>query len=132
MRKIKYEIFFDTEAFAVFERVIGEENGVYWIPPDDEEKEKVWICSPLHVTAQTSDDNHDNHGRLLEFKDPDGHRHAWVMPMRLLAGGGKKLRAILLSKGLYISTNRQAKKKLLEYLQWAQVDDRYIVTDQQK
>ena len=105
--------------FEVVEWTKGRRNGTYFLPPadGDEQPEPLWICAPLHITARTRDAHQGNHGRLLEFDDPDGHRHAWPMPMSLLAGDGTELRSTLLSKGLEISTVRKARDWLAEYLQ---------------
>ncbi|MBF0191724.1 MAG: DUF927 domain-containing protein [Magnetococcales bacterium] len=107
--------------FQVMERTKGRRNGVYFFPPSDGDAppEPVWICSPLHVTARTRDAFQGNHGRLLEFDDPDGHHHTWSMPMSLLAGDGAELRSTLLSKGLELSTARKARDLLADYLQRA-------------
>ncbi|MBF0427211.1 MAG: DUF927 domain-containing protein [Magnetococcales bacterium] len=71
--------------FRVVEGQKGRRNGTYFLPPadGDEVPEPVWICSPLHITARTRDSGQNNHGRLLEFDDPDGHLHSWAMPMSL-------------------------------------------------
>ncbi|MBF0263072.1 MAG: DUF927 domain-containing protein [Magnetococcales bacterium] len=110
--------------FEVVERVKGRRSGVYFLPPadGDEQPEPVWLCDPLHVTARTRDNGQNNHGRLLEFDDPDGHHHAWAMPMSLLAGDGSELRSILLSKGLSLSTLRKGRDLLADYLQRARPD----------
>ena len=110
--------------FEVVEWTKGRRNGTYFLPPadGDEQPEPVWICSPLHITARTRDAFQGNHGRLLEFHDPDGHRHAWAMPMSLLAGDGTELRSTLLSKGVEISTVRKARDWLAEYLQRSRPD----------
>jgi putative DNA primase/helicase len=75
----------------------------------------TWVCGPLHIDAQTFDENGDNFGRVLRFKNSRGKTRNWAMPMQLLSGGGDELRAELLGMGLEISpTDRD---KLLQYLQ---------------
>lgn len=74
------------------------------------------ICSPLWITAYTRDHNNENHGRILEFQDADGHKHIWTMPMELLAGENAKILGMLWNMGLWISTKRSAKDRLMEYI----------------
>jgi putative DNA primase/helicase len=74
------------------------------------------ICSPLWVTTHTRDHKNENHGRILEFQDIDGHKHQWTMPAELLAGEGVKILGTLLNMGLWISHKKQAREKLLEYI----------------
>ncbi len=78
-----------------------------------------WICSPLSITARTRDAESGNWGRLLVFSDADGTEHRWAMPMSLLAGSGDELRAELLRQGLIVSTNNDARRRLVDYIQEA-------------
>ncbi|MBF0371598.1 MAG: DUF927 domain-containing protein [Magnetococcales bacterium] len=105
--------------FEVVEGVKNRRNGTYYLPPtdDDEQAQPVWFCDPLHITARTRDASQTNHGRLLEFKDPDGHKHSWAMPMENLAGDGADCRRTLLSMGLGITPNRKAREHLSTYIQ---------------
>ncbi len=88
--------------------------------PDDDPPAPVWICSRLEITARTRDDRQGNHGRLLEFDDPDDHHHAWAMPLDILAGDGTECRRELLSMGLEITPNRKAREYLSAYIQASQ------------
>ena len=74
------------------------------------------ICSPLWITGYTRDHNNENYGRILEFQDTDGHKHTWTMPMELLAGENSKILGMLWNMGLWISTKKSAKEKLMEYI----------------
>lgn len=76
----------------------------------------LWLCSPLKVPACTRDDDSENWGRLLEFRDLDGKLHNWAMPMSMLAGGGDELRSELLRKGLRISPDQTARRRLTDYI----------------
>jgi putative DNA primase/helicase len=58
------------------------------------------ICSLLWITAYTRDHNNENHGRILEFQDADGHKHIWTMPMELLAGESSKILGMLWNMSL--------------------------------
>lgn len=72
------------------------DEGVYIIHGG---KEK-WICSRLDVLAITRNENGEEWGRLLGFKDRDGRYHEWAMPMEMIAGDGIQVRKTLLSLGL--------------------------------
>lgn len=74
----------------------------------------TWICGPLYVDAVTRDTKGDNFGRLLRFKPTTGPWRTWAMPMELLAGDGREMRAELLSMGLEVDP--QARNQLARYL----------------
>lgn len=94
-----------------------DEEGVWYLQEKRKEPPtKKWICSPLWVTTHTRDHKNENHGRILEFQDTDGHKHEWTMPAELLAGEGMKILGTLLNLGLRISPQKQAREKLLEYI----------------
>jgi putative DNA primase/helicase len=95
-------------------------EGVYFHPPEETNgnlSSPLKICSPLEITARTRDEEGLNHGRLLEFSDPDGKHHQWAMPMEMLAGDGTEYRRILLSRGLEIAPSRKAREQLTNYIQ---------------
>lgn len=75
-----------------------------------------WICSPLYVEAVTFDEQGNNFGRLLRFKNSIGQWRFWAMPMELLRGSGDELRGELLSMGVELDPFR-ARQHLPSYLQ---------------
>lgn len=79
--------------------------------------EPTYVSSRLDVVACTRDRENENHGRLLEFRDVDGHLHRWAMPMTCLAGDGTAYREILLSKGLKIAPGTKQRGLLTMYIQ---------------
>lgn len=92
-----------TKDYLWFDRPLsdGSESG---------QTRQVKICSPLKVTAITSDGEGGKFGRLLEWEDSSGLRHEWAMPMTVLAGSGQELREVLLDNGIYfISVNGAAR-----------------------
>ena len=100
-------------------------NGLYYHGTNSNgEPTTIWVCSPLRVTARTRDAVNNAWGQVLEFHDSDGTLHRWVMPSELLAGDGSEYRRCLLSQGLRITTNFQARQRLAEYLQAAPVTAR--------
>lgn len=87
----------------------------YKVGVDSLELIDIFICTPLHVTAITRDDNHHNFGRLLNLRDSLGKWKEWAMPMNLLAADGAELRGMLLDMGVEIDMD--AKSALLRYIQ---------------
>ena len=96
------------------------QGGLFYQSQDDDQKQK--ICSPLEISARTSNDVGEDHGRLLEFDDSEGRHHSWAMPMEMLAGDGTDYRRVLLSKGLHIQPGQKARNSLSVYIQTAHVD----------
>jgi putative DNA primase/helicase len=88
-----------------------------------------WICSPLHVTAQSRDAANGEWGYLLEFADADGNPKRWAMPASMLAGDGTQYRATLLGMGLRIGAGVTAKNQLTVYIQTEKTDKRVRCTD---
>ncbi len=76
----------------------------------------TYVCAKLEVIAYIRDDNNENYGKLLMFKDPEGVVHKWPMPMELIAGDGTKYRAALLSQGFEISMARGTQSLLSSYI----------------
>ena len=67
--------------------------------PLEEQKDLDIVVVPAVVTL---DGESNNFGRLLRFKPTVGGWRTWAMPMDLLAGDGREMRAELLSMGLEI------------------------------
>lgn len=104
----------------------GRVPGVYWIDVAKDrdgtpagEAPPVWICSPLRVEAMTRDPQNSEWGRLLVFTDRDHQEHRWCMPMKMLAGSGEDLRAVLLAEGLSITSNPSQRRLVSDYIQRA-------------
>src|SRR4051794_10136450 len=88
-------------------------SGVYYVGDDAEE---TFLCSPLHIDAETRDENGENWGRLLRWTDAEGTIHEMTMPLAMLAGDPTAVRERLLSGGLQISCHPKARVRLAEYL----------------
>jgi len=101
------------------------QSGVYFnsFNDDGELKNPEWICSPLLVRAYTRSASNDNWGRLLEWADKDGVKHAWACPMSSFAGDGQELRAKLLNEGLQIAPGARARQHLATYIQTQTPED---------
>ena len=102
------------------------ENGVVYSrqPKSGEDRETLWICSPLHIKAMTRDDQGHEWGRLLEWRDADGVLHQWAMPMELLQSDGADVRRELVRHGLTIAPGRGPHELLTTYLQMWPADVR--------
>lgn len=85
--------------------------GTYFLDSDEDDNGAVtlkdtWVCSPLHIEAQTLDKRGNNFGRFLRFKDSTGQWKSWAMPMELLRGSSEELRGTLLSMGVLIDPKK--------------------------
>lgn len=76
----------------------------------------------MHITGRTRDENGNNHGKVLEFRDADGVLHVWPMPMEMLAGDCSEFRSMLMSSGLEMSTSSRARQLLTDYVQQVKPD----------
>lgn len=106
--------------------------GVFYIAKDGNtglEKMPQWICGGLAVVAETRNAKSTAWGRLLEWRDADGVRHQWAMPLELLQGDGVDVRRELAQGGLAIAPGRAARELLASYVQVWPVKDRARCVD---
>ena len=78
------------------------------------------ICARLDVIAYCRDagDIGDNWGMLVCFKNRDGREKQINFPLELFGtDGGVEITKRLLKMGLEYSAHRESKRKVLEYLQ---------------
>lgn len=106
-----------------------KKDGVWYNEPSQQGMKSTFVCGILYVVAQARDANQENHGKLLEFFDPDFKKHIWLMPQELLAGDGGEIRKVLLSKGLELGEDRRAKDLLIRYLLSCRPTDRVRSVD---
>lgn len=78
--------------------------------------ERIFICSPLRVIADTCDVENNQWGRLLEFTDKQNFKHSLPVPMSSLSSDGAECRARLMDCGLIISPQNRARQLLLQYI----------------
>lgn len=71
-----------TKEYLWYDKLVNKSDG-------DTEIRNIKICSPLRVTAITSDADGSNYGRLLEWEDTNGNSRKWAMPMEMLGGSGE-------------------------------------------
>ena len=95
-----------------------DENGVWFAEQTrDDEQRLVRVCSRLEIVATTRNQDGEEWGRLLVFEDDDGRGHQYALPMELMAGDGTVYRERLLSMGLHIGADQNARNRLHEYIQ---------------
>lgn len=92
------------------------EDGLYYIEQTKDDEYKQYISSPIHVLAQTRDSSSSAWGRLLEWHDADGIKHAQALSMRLFQSDGRELREYLADKGVVIAPSGKARNLLQSYL----------------
>jgi len=105
-----------------------EYDAVYRIVEKDGKEEQIFICSRLEVVALVRNENSEGWGRLLRFKDPDCVIHMFAIPMKMLAGNGTELRAILLDYGLRITPGKH-RNDLGVYIQLWKTDKSLIAVE---
>jgi uncharacterized protein (DUF927 family) len=122
---------FDKANFVQFETADFRvtDDGVVSLNHYDTRGNPAFICSRLNVTAHTRDDESNEWGRRLEWRDPDGRHHTWIMPTSLCSGDGAEICGYLLAGGLRISTGKGTRGLLLTYLQAAETNRRARCVD---
>ena len=96
--------------------------GVFYIKDGTD---PIRLAARIDVIAETRDDQGENWGRLLQWKDAEDRMHQWAMPLDALASDSGAVRARLLNGGLpFITTNPRYRERFSEYLQTAHVTRR--------
>lgn len=91
-------------------------DGLYFIHEVKGVERQLWISSPIQVVAKMSDTESKNWGLLLKWEDSASKGHEKSFAMSLLQTDGTELRKTLADMGLMISTDKNAKNRLLEFL----------------
>ncbi len=90
------------------------EDSIKRYPPGGTKSEVV--CGRIDVLAWARDEENQEWGKLLEFRDPEHKAHRFLMPMSLLGKDQSELRSRLLSMGLRMSPKRESAGHLREFL----------------
>jgi hypothetical protein len=103
-------------------------SGVYWFDSGSGNSRR--LCAWLEIVARSRSRDGRNWGVLVRFRDHDGVEKLWNIPMALF-GGDTSADVIrgLFDRGLEISTDRNMRRKLLEYLQGAAIDSRVVLVE---
>jgi len=78
--------------------------------------ERLWLSSPMQVTAEVRDHGGQDWGKLLEFTDPDGTPHRIITPRAMLAGTGEPARALVHAHGGEVSTAAENQRRWKDFL----------------
>lgn len=108
-----------------------DDGGVWFVArdPDGNEKQPMWLCAPLHVTARTRADDANGWGNLLEFADDDNNPKTWAMPSSLLSGEGAEWAGRLRDMGLRMAPGTAARNRVAQYIDTRNPDERVTCTD---
>lgn len=115
-----------ADNFELIEYGDGEKPGVYY---SEENGERLKVCSPLKIVAETQTQSGENYGRLLEWKDSQNRSHRWAMPIELVHSQGAELAKYLASNGLEIMPSRKHHEKLAFYIATSKAEKVVISTD---
>jgi putative DNA primase/helicase len=103
-----------------------DDKGIWWRTFDkrSEQIREEFVGPPLSIAADLRGVDQKDWGRLLVFRDRDGHEHRWGMPMSMLAGGCEEMRRELLRLGYPVSTRLEIRSLFNDYIQQAQPAER--------
>ncbi|TQC99995.1 DUF927 domain-containing protein [Moraxellaceae bacterium AER2_44_116] len=120
-----------TYFFLNEDNTVAEKRGVYFVGISKEGKylPPMQVCGVLKIKAITRNQDHQEHGFLLEWLDRDNYKHYWSMPAELFKGDGADYRGQLLGCGLYIAPTATARMRLAEYIQNHHTPDRALCVD---
>jgi len=113
----------DTERVGRYELT---DSGVYYVKGDDE---RHWLATPIQVVAAARDADSKRWGRVFLVADPDGRKHCVPIPSRQFVGDGNEALRMLADHGAEFAPSRQARDKVLGYLQTAPVAARVEIVD---
>lgn len=107
-------------------RYIVNDAGIHFCDPESGHTRR--ICARLDVVAHARDEVGRCWSLLTRFRDRDGNQQEWVIPLALFGGdtAADVIRG-LLDRGLEIDSSRDAKRKLLEYLQGVNTPERVVL-----
>lgn len=113
----------DTERVGCYELT---DTGVYYVKGDDE---RQWLATPIQVIAASRDADSRRWGRVFLVVDGDGRKHCVPIPSRQFVGDGNEALRLLADHGAEFAPSRQARDKVLGYLQTAPVAGRVEIVD---
>ena len=94
-----------------------KDDGLYYQKNEDDTKD-IFVSSRINVIAQTSDENSQNWGRLVEFKDRNNVVHRDIISMDTLGSDCSTVISAFLNKGMSINhVEHTAKKRLIQFIQ---------------
>ena len=105
---------------------IDEKTGLTYT--HDPEKSPLWLAAAFEVVGRLRNHLGEAWGLQLRWRDHDGRRHQWAMPIRLIARRQEEVLEPLLDGGLKISPVPAARQLLIQYLGAVEADQRAWVT----
>jgi putative DNA primase/helicase len=105
------------------------ENGIEAEYMNKDGLHREWVCGHLVLVAQARDIEKQNWAKKFQLKTADGETADIILPASLLAGDAVTLREALLSAGLPVSSTKNGRERLTEYLSRCQTDKRILQTD---
>lgn len=94
----------------------GLNKGIYYLHTTKNGVVELFLCSLLFVIALFRDVKNTGWGRLLQFKDTDGHAHEYVLNAANVSKDESVLISALRHEGLTITTQKQHHFRLIDYL----------------
>lgn len=94
----------------------GLNKGIYFLHTTKNGEVEIFLCSLLFVIALFRDVKNTGWGRLLQFKDTDGHDHEYVLNAANVSKDESVLISALRHEGLTITTQKQHHFRLIDYL----------------
>ena len=76
----------------------------------------LWICSRIDIIAVTRDINNNSWGKLISFKDRDDVEHSEVINIADIVANPDAVRHRLVDNGVAVSLEKNARDKLVQYL----------------
>lgn len=107
----------DAQTTAAPDRFTVTDDGLFYLPPGDDDSPPRRVCGPLRVIALARDAHDNQAALLLEFETEFGQTRQWLMPLAMLAGDGTAYRSALLSQGFVTPHDAKRRAWLTMYLQ---------------
>src|ERR1019366_5134521 len=108
---------------------ILNEDGVSYINP--KEAQIIPVCSKLLLPFKTKNTECAEWGKLCVFIDPEGNEKAHHFHNSSLTGGGSRVVADLVSKGLTSSGHPRSQGLLAQYLRSVNLDSSMLSSSKQ-
>jgi|SRR5215469_14549327 len=89
-------------------------DGVFHTTITKSGAKEAYICAPLEIVAHSRDDNGQEWGYVLQWKDPDDHLHKWSVSRSAVVKTGTEVAEALAKGGLNIAPKQAAKVR--EYI----------------
>lgn len=110
-------------AFAVLD------EGLVFYPDATDKTVFELVSSYVDVKASARDAESCGWSKIIEVRDPDGVLHQCRVPFTSLNGSGDEALVLLSEAGLQLEPGRQARQRLLQYLNKAEPKQRALIVE---